>query len=70
MKHYSNVAGIKKIRIHNLRHSHASLLINLGVNPLAVSRRLGHEKVETILNIYSHLYPNANNEIIDLLNKI
>ncbi len=70
MKHYSNVAGIKKIRIHDLRHSHASLLIHLGVNPLAVSRRLGHEKVEITLNIYSHLYPNANNEIMDLLNKI
>lgn len=56
--------------MYDLRHSHASLLIHLDVNPLAVSKILGHEKVETTLNIYSHLYPNANNEIIDLLNKI
>lgn len=50
-------AGIKKIRVHDFRHSHASLLIELGFSPLLISERLGHEKIETTLQIYSHLYP-------------
>lgn len=70
MKKYSKIAGVKKIRIHDLRHSHASLLIHLGVNPLVIARRLGHEKVETTLNTYSHLFPNSNKEMINLLENI
>ena len=48
-------AGVKTIRVHDLRHSHASLLIELGFSPLLISQRLGHEKVETTLQTYSHL---------------
>lgn len=70
MKKYSEIAGVKKIRIHDLRHSHASLLIHLGVNPLTIARRLGHEKVETTLNTYSHLFPNSNKEMMELLKRI
>ena len=70
MKHYHKVANVKKIRLHDLRHSHASLLIHLGINPLVIARRLGHEKVETTLNTYSHLFPNSNKELIDLLGAI
>lgn len=69
MKIYSEKARIKKIRIHDLRHSHASVLINLGVNPLSIAKRLGHEKIETTLNIYSHLYPEQEKSVIDLLEK-
>ena len=50
-------AGLPAIRIHDFRHSHASLLINLNFPPLVVSERLGHESVKTTLEIYSHLYP-------------
>lgn len=42
-------SGVKKIRIHDIRHSHASYLINLGCAPLLISERLGHEKVQTTL---------------------
>ncbi|MGL5621954.1 site-specific integrase, partial [Cetobacterium sp.] len=70
MKKYSKIAGVKKIRVHDLRHSHASLLIHLGVNPLTIARRFGHEKVETTLNTYSHLFPNSNKEMIELLKSI
>lgn len=70
MKLYTEKANIKKIRIHDLRHSHASLLINLGVPPLAIAKRLGHEKVETTLNIYSHLYPDKEKSMMDLLNNL
>lgn len=56
-------AGVEKIRVHDLRHSHASLLINLGVNILAISRRLGHDNIKTTLDIYGHLYHTTNEEI-------
>lgn len=60
---------VKKIRLHDLRHSHASLLIELGCTPLAIADRLGHEKVETTLNTYSHLFPNKRHEVAELLQK-
>ncbi len=61
---------VKQIRIHDLRHSHASLLIELGFAPLAISERLGHEKVETTLNTYAHLYPNKDITISNKLNDL
>ena len=59
-----------KIRIHDLRHSHASLLIELGFAPLLISERLGHENIETTLNTYSHLYPNKHGEVAEILSKL
>lgn len=56
-------AGLKEIRVHDLRHSHASLLIELGYSPLLIADRLGHEKIETTLQIYSHLYPNKQSDL-------
>ena len=60
---------VKKIRLHDLRHSHASLLIELGFTPLAIADRLGHEKVETTLNTYSHLFPHKRDEVAEKLQK-
>ena len=60
-------SGVKRIRLHDLRHSHASLLVEMGFTPLAIADRLGHEKIETTLNTYSHLYPNKQGEIADRL---
>jgi len=57
----------KKIRIHDLRHSHASLLNEMGFSPLLISERLGQENVETTLQTYSHLYPNKHSEVADRL---
>lgn len=57
------VSGIKQIRLHDLRHSHVSMLIEMDFNPLIISDRLGHEDITTTLNIYSHLYPNKQNEL-------
>ena len=59
--------GVKRIRLHDLQHSHASLLVELGFQPLAIAERLGHEKIETTLNTYSHLYPNKQAELADRL---
>ena len=60
-------SGVKRIRIHDLRHSHASLLVELGFSPLEIAERLGHEKIETTLNTYSHLYPNKQKKLADRL---
>ena len=62
-------SGLKRIRLHDLRHSHASLLVEMGFQPLAIAERLGHEKIETTLNTYSHLYPNKQMQLADMLNK-
>ena len=59
--------GVKKIRLHELRHSHASLLINKGCSPLEVKERLGHEKIQTTIDTYSHLYPDSQEKLVDLL---
>lgn len=61
-------AGVKRIRLHDFRHSHASLLIELNFPPLAISERLGHEDIKTTLQIYAHLYPNKGSELADKLN--
>lgn len=55
---------LKKIRIHDFRHSHASYLINKGAIPAVVAKRLGHKDIAMTLNTYSHLYPSTENEII------
>lgn len=57
------LSGVKKIRIHDTRHSHASLLIELGFSPKEIAERLGHENVETTLNTYSHLYPDRQERL-------
>ena len=56
-------SGVKKIRIHDIRHSHASLLVEMGFSPLLIAERLGHERVETTMETYSHLYPNKQTEV-------
>lgn len=67
IKRCSEIAGVKKIRVHDIRHSHASMLIEKGYNILIISERLGHENVETTLNTYGHLYPNKHRELADEL---
>ena len=60
-------SGVKRIRVHDLRHSHASMLIELGFSPLEIANRLGHEKVETTLNTYAYLYPNKQTKLAERL---
>ena len=62
-------SGVKRIRVHDLRHSHASMLIELGFSPLEIANRLGHEKVETTLNTYSYLYPNKQTKLAERLDR-
>lgn len=63
-------AGVKRIRVHDLRHSHASLLIEMGQPILLISERLGHEKVDTTWSTYAHLYPDKGIKLADELQKI
>ena len=67
LNEYADKAGVKRIRVHDIRHSHASLLINKGQNILIVSQRLGHSDVTQTLNTYSHLMPNVQKQIINAL---
>lgn len=61
------VAGVKRIRIHDLRHSHVSLLIDMGFTALAIGDRVGHES-EKITYRYAHLFPSKQTEMADRLN--
>lgn len=69
-KEFAKAAAVKKIRIHDFRHSHASLLANEGINIQEIARRLGHKKVEETWNTYSHLYPREEERATIILNKL
>lgn len=64
---YVEQADVKRIKIHEFRHSHASYLINHGVSALVVAQRLGHADVATTLNTYSHLYPSKQSEAVAIM---
>lgn len=61
---YIEKSGVKKIRLHDFRHSHASYLINNKSIPSVVAKRLGHGDVATTLNTYSHLFPSTEKEAV------
>ena len=63
------LSGVKRIRLHDLRHSHVSLLINMGLPPLLIAERIG-DSVEMINRIYGHLYPNRHVEVADKLQEL
>ncbi len=68
LEKYTELCGNKKIRIHDFRHSHASLLIQKGANVVLVAKRLGHTNTQQTLNTYAHLFPNSESELIDIIN--
>ncbi len=60
-------AGVKRIRIHDIRHSHVSLLIDMGFSAIAIADRVGHESIDITYN-YAHLFPSKQAEMADKLN--
>ncbi len=70
MVHGCKTSGVTRIRVHDIRHSHASLLVEMGFSPLLIAERLGHEKVQTTMDTYSHLYPNKQVEVARQLDDI
>ncbi len=67
MKRHIAKAGVKNIRVHDLRHSHVAYLINKGIEPLLIKERVGHKDIRITLNTYGHLYPNQQRRVADLL---
>ena len=65
----ANAAGVKRIRIHDLRHSHISLLIDMGFSAVAIADRVGHESIE-ITYQYAHLFPSKQTEMADRLDDL
>lgn len=63
-------ANLHEIRLHDFRHSFASLMINSGANITVVSKYLGHSNISMTLNVYSHMFDNKQDEIIDIINKL
>ena len=61
--------GVKKIRVHDLRHSHASLLIDMGFDALLIRDRLGHENIQTTMDTYGHLFPNKQKDVAKKIDK-
>jgi hypothetical protein len=69
MKRISKAANVTSIRFHDIRHTHASILISQGVDIVKVSARLGHANPKITLETYAHLIPNADNELADIFQK-
>ena len=67
MKHQMEKDGVKKIRVHDLRHSHVAYLINKGIEPILIKERVGHKDIRITLNTYGHLYPNQQRKVADML---
>ena len=64
------LAEVKQTRIHDFRHSCASLLINNGANITMVARYLGHAKIDETLNTYSHMFKNKLDDIVGTINRL
>ena len=68
MKHNMVKAGVKKIRVHDLRHSHVAYLINKGIEPILIKERLGHKDIRITLNTYIRI-SNGELQICWIMNK-
>ncbi len=66
MERGAKEAGIKQIRIHDIRHSHVSLLIDMGFSAIAIADRVGHESIDITYN-YAHLFPSKQTEMAEKL---
>ena len=65
----AKAAGVKRIRIHDLRHSHISLLIDMGFSAVAIADMVGHESIE-ITYRYAHLFPSKQKEMANRLDDL
>ena len=69
-KRIINKAGLKRIRLHDLRHTHATLMLKAGVHPKVVSERLGHSNIGITLDIYSHVLPGLQESAAEKFDRI
>lgn len=70
MKRGMEASGVKKIHLHCLRHSHASMLVQMGFSPLEIANRLGHGRVTTTIETYCHPTMDAQQRIADRLSAV
>ena len=63
-------AELPRIRLHDLRHTHATLLLKAGVNPKFVQERLGHESIAITLDLYGHVLPSMGREVAELVGRM
>lgn len=68
MSRGASLAGVKRIRVHDLRHSHVSLLINMGFSAVSIGNRVGHESVD-ITYRYAHMFPTEQSQMAIKLNE-
>jgi integrase len=66
MNRGSKAAGVKRIPIHSLRHSHISHLIELGFSAVAIAKRVGHQSIDITYN-YAHMFPSTQ---VEMANKL
>lgn len=69
MERKSKMAGVKRISLHCLRHSHISLLIDMGYSAVAIAERVGHESIDITYN-YAHMFPSTQIDMAEKLNSI
>lgn len=62
--------NLPMVRFHDLRHSHASLLVKMGVQPKEISSRLGHSNIGITMDLYSHLYEETDREVANMFEKL
>ena len=62
-------SGVKRIRLHGIRHSHISLLIDMGFSAVAIADRVGHESID-ITYRYAHVFPSTQMEVVSKLNNM
>lgn len=69
MKRGIKASGVKKIRVHDLRHSHVSLLIHMGYSAVAIGQRTGHESIDITFR-YAHMFPTVQQDMADKLDEM
>jgi integrase len=62
-----NEAGLRKVRVHDLRHTFASLLLQQGESPVYVKEQMGHSSIQVTVDLYGHLIPGGNKQAVDRL---
>lgn len=62
------IYGVKRIRIHDIRHSHVSRLIGMGFSAVDIAKRMGHESIDITLH-YAHMFPSAQKDMANKLNE-
>ncbi len=69
MERGCRLSGVKRIRIHDLRHSHVSLLIHMGYSAVAIANRIGHKSIDITFR-YAHMFPSVQSQMVDALDAL